>query len=149
MTSPDQSISGRRWRELLARQGRPWPVAIEDWERAARDTLDGGARGYVFGGAGSGSTRDANVKAFAQWRLAPHVLATPADRDLSVTLLDRILAQTSGVQAATSTQAIGSDADAASLSIVSGVNTMRSALRAAQVPATAATATSWCITTSW
>lgn len=87
MTSPDQSISGRRWRELLAREGRPWPVAIEDWERAARDTLDGGARGYVFGGAGSGSTRDANVQAFAQRRLAPHVLATPADRDLSVTLL--------------------------------------------------------------
>jgi L-lactate dehydrogenase (cytochrome) len=87
MTSPDPSISGRRWRELLAREGRPWPVAIEDWERAAFDTLDGGARGYVFGGAGSGSTRDANVKAFAQWRLAPHVLATPPDRDLSVTLL--------------------------------------------------------------
>jgi lactate 2-monooxygenase len=87
MTFPDQSISGRRWRELLAREGRPWPVAIEDWERAARDTLDGGARGYVFGGAGSGSTRDANVQAFAQRRLAPHVLATPADRDLSVTLL--------------------------------------------------------------
>jgi lactate 2-monooxygenase len=87
MTSLDQSISGRRWRELLAREGRPWPVAIEDWEQAARDALDAGARGYVFGGAGSGSTRDANVQAFARWRLAPHVLATPADRDLSVTLL--------------------------------------------------------------
>jgi L-lactate dehydrogenase (cytochrome) len=87
MTSPDQSISGRRWQELLSREGRPWPVAIEDWERAARDALDAGPRGYIFGGAGSGSTRDANVEAFARWRLAPHVLATPVARDLSVTLL--------------------------------------------------------------
>ena len=87
MTSADQSISGRRWQELLSREGRPWPVAIEDWERAARDALDAGPRGYVFGGAGSGSTRDANVEAFARWRLAPHVLATPVARDLSVTLL--------------------------------------------------------------
>ena len=89
MTSPDQSISGRRWQELLAREGRPWPVAIEEWERAARDTLAAGPRGYVFGGAGAGSTRDANVEAFARWRLAPHVLATPAAWDLSVTLLSR------------------------------------------------------------
>jgi len=87
MTSPDPSISGRRWQELLSRQERTWPVAIEDWERAARDALDEGPRGYVFGGAGSGATRDANVEAFARWRLAPHVLATPVARDLSVTLL--------------------------------------------------------------
>jgi L-lactate dehydrogenase (cytochrome) len=90
MTSPDQSISGRRWRELLAREGSPWPVAIEDWEQAARDALGTGPRGYVFGGAGSGSTRDANVQAFTRWRLAPHVLATPADRDLSVTVLGQV-----------------------------------------------------------
>lgn len=86
MTSPDESISGRRWRELLSRESQPWPVAIEDWERAACGALDAPARGYVFGGAGSGSTRDANVEAFARWRLAPHVLATPAARDLSVSL---------------------------------------------------------------
>jgi lactate 2-monooxygenase len=86
MTSADHSVSGRRWRELMSREGQPWPVAIEEWERAARCALDVGARGYVFGGAGSGSTRDANVEAFARWRLAPHVLATPAARDLSVTL---------------------------------------------------------------
>jgi L-lactate dehydrogenase (cytochrome) len=87
MTAPDQSISGRRWQELLSREGRPWPVAIEDWEWAARDALSAGPRGYIFGGAGSGSTRDDNVEAFARWRLAPHVLATPVARDLSVTLL--------------------------------------------------------------
>ncbi|HZC51590.1 MAG TPA: alpha-hydroxy-acid oxidizing protein [Mycobacterium sp.] len=87
MTSLDQSISGRRWRELLSRQGRQWPVAIEEWERCARDALDARARGYVFGGAGSGGTRDANVSAFARWRLAPHVMATPVTRELSVTLL--------------------------------------------------------------
>ena len=87
MTSPDQSISSRRWRELLSRKEQTWPIAIEEWERAARDVLDTGPRGYVFGGAGAGSTRDANVEAFSRWRLAPHVLATPADRDLSVSLL--------------------------------------------------------------
>ena len=85
--SPDQSISGRRWRELLSRDRRRWPVAIEEWEQAACDALEEGPRGYVFGGAGSGSTRDANVAAFARWRLAPRMLATPVTRDLSVTLL--------------------------------------------------------------
>ena len=51
MTYPDQPISGRRWRELWAGEGQPWPVAIEDWERAARDALDAGPRGYLDCGA--------------------------------------------------------------------------------------------------
>jgi len=83
----DSSISGRRWRELLERREARWPVAIEDWERAAHHALEPGPRDYVFGGAGAGSTRDANVEAFANWRLSPHVLATPSARDLSVTML--------------------------------------------------------------
>lgn len=48
--------------------------------------LAAGPRGYILGGAGAGSTRDANVDAFAQWRLVPRVMATPKERDLSVTL---------------------------------------------------------------
>ena len=85
--SADDSISGRRWRELLDRDQTSWPVAIEEWERAAHDVLEPGPRGYVFGGAGAGATRDANVQAFASWRLTPRVLATPSARDLSVTVL--------------------------------------------------------------
>lgn len=83
----DTSISGRRWSELLARKGCPWPISVEEWERAAYDTLDRGARGYIFGGAGSGSTRDANVEAFSRWRLAPRMFSTTRERDLSVSML--------------------------------------------------------------
>jgi lactate 2-monooxygenase len=89
LTTGDESISGRRWRELLEREHAHWPVAIEEWERAAYETLAPGPRGYVFGGAGAGATRDANVEAFGRWRLIPRMLATPSVRDLSITLLGR------------------------------------------------------------
>jgi lactate 2-monooxygenase len=85
----DQSLSGRRWRELLQRNGSGWPVSIEKWERAAFARLAAGPRGYIFAGAGAGATCDANVQAFARWRLVPRVLATPASRDLSVTIFGR------------------------------------------------------------
>lgn len=87
MSSPDDTVSGLRWRELLTRTGVEWPVAITAWESAASERLAPGPRGYIIGGAGAGGTRDANVDAFRGWRLLPHVLATPPKRDLSVTLL--------------------------------------------------------------
>jgi len=89
MTFADESLSGRRWRELLQRRGSGWPVSIEEWERAAFAKLAAGPRGYISGGAGAGATRDANVEAFTRWRLVPRVLATPATRDLSVTIFGR------------------------------------------------------------
>jgi hypothetical protein len=73
----DQSLSGRRWRELLQRRGSGWPVSIEEWEQAAFAALAAGPRGYIFGGASAGATRDANIEAFSRWRLVPRVLATP------------------------------------------------------------------------
>ena len=81
------SISARRWREVLGRSESRWPVAIEEWEAAARAVLGAGPRGYVFGGAGSGATAEANVEAFARWHLAPRMFATPTARDLSVSML--------------------------------------------------------------
>ena len=86
MTFTDQSVSARRWRELLSRPGSSWPVSIEDWAQAASGKLAAGPRGYIFGGAGGGATRDANTEAFSRWRIVPRVLATPAKRDLSVTI---------------------------------------------------------------
>ncbi len=70
----------------MERSGASWPVAIEEWERRAYESLPTGPRGYIFGGAGAGSTRDRNVTAFQDWQISPRVLATPAERDLSVTL---------------------------------------------------------------
>lgn len=87
MIGADQSLSNRRWRELLAREPGTWPVSVEDWQAAASRALSAGPWGYIFGAAGSGATRDGNVEAFNRWQLAPHVLATPPVRDLSVTLL--------------------------------------------------------------
>ncbi len=90
LAAGDQTLAGRRWRELFGRTGPAWPVAIEDWERAAYQALPEGARGYIFGGAGCGATRDANVDAFTRWRLVPRMMATPATRDLSVRILGRV-----------------------------------------------------------
>ena len=38
----------------IAQQPPEWPVASEDWERAAEEKLDPGAFGYIAGGAGRG-----------------------------------------------------------------------------------------------
>lgn len=81
-----RSVSGERWDELLLRRGARWHVSIEAWEADARERLASGPRGFIFGGAGSGSTRDANVTAFSRWQLVPRVLAGSPVRDLSVTL---------------------------------------------------------------
>ena len=50
----------------IAQQPPEWPVAAEDWERAAEETLDPGAFGYIAGGAGSESTMRANLDAFSR-----------------------------------------------------------------------------------
>lgn len=43
---------------------------------------------YILGGAGEGSTVDANRLAFRQWKIIPRVLK-PTTRDLSVTLFGK------------------------------------------------------------
>jgi lactate 2-monooxygenase len=71
----------------IAQQPPEWPVASEDWERAAAEKLDAGAFGYIAGGAGAESTMRANLDAFQQWRIRPRMLAGNAARDLSVDVL--------------------------------------------------------------
>jgi lactate 2-monooxygenase len=71
----------------IAQQPPEWPVAAEDWERAAEEKLDPGAFGYIAGGAGAESTMHANLDAFARWRIRPRMLAGNAVRDISVEVL--------------------------------------------------------------
>jgi lactate 2-monooxygenase len=71
----------------IAQQPPEWPVASEDWERAAAEKLDAGAFGYIAGGAGAESTMRANLDAFQHWRIRPRMLAGNAARDLSVDVL--------------------------------------------------------------
>ena len=71
----------------IARQPPEWPVAPEDWERAAEEKLEPGPFGYVAGGAGGESTMRANLGAFERWRLRPRMLAGNVQRDISVEVL--------------------------------------------------------------
>src|SRR4051794_5858961 len=71
----------------IAQQPPEWPVAFEDWERAAQEKLDGGAFGYIAGGAGAEETMRANLDAFRRWRIRPRMLAGNAVRDISVDVL--------------------------------------------------------------
>jgi lactate 2-monooxygenase len=67
--------------------GGDWPIAPEDWEARARETLAQGPFDYVAGGAGSEATIRANREAFERRRLRPRMLAGVAERDLSVEVL--------------------------------------------------------------
>ena len=72
------------------------PTSPERLEAAARRSLlrrPGGRRAwaYVYGGAGSGATMDANRAAFDRRKLVPRMLRDTSDRDLSVDLFGRRL----------------------------------------------------------
>ena len=71
----------------IAQEPPAWPVAFDDWARAAEERLDPGAFGYIAGGAGAESTMRANRDAFQQWRIRPRMLAGNAVRDISVEVL--------------------------------------------------------------
>src|SRR6476469_1789543 len=71
----------------IAQQPPEWPVAAEDWERAAEALLEPGPFGYIAGGAGSESTMRSNLDAFERWRLRPRMLTGNAVRDISVDVL--------------------------------------------------------------
>jgi lactate 2-monooxygenase len=71
----------------IAQEPPEWPIAAADWERAAREKLDDGAYGYIAGGAGAESTMQANLDAFARWRIRPKMLTGNASRDISVDVL--------------------------------------------------------------
>lgn len=65
----------------------PWPIAPEEWEARAAETLEPGPFDYIAGGAGSESTIRANAEAFERRRLRPRMLRGNRERDLSVTVL--------------------------------------------------------------
>jgi isopentenyl diphosphate isomerase/L-lactate dehydrogenase-like FMN-dependent dehydrogenase len=71
----------------LAGQLPELPVAWDALERAAAEKLDEGARGYVFGGAGSEDTQRENLEALRRWRIVPRMLRDVAVRDLHTTVL--------------------------------------------------------------
>jgi isopentenyl diphosphate isomerase/L-lactate dehydrogenase-like FMN-dependent dehydrogenase len=63
------------------------PVGWDALEKAASEKLDDGARGYVFGGAGSEDTQRENLAAFRRHRIVPRMLRDVAERDLRTTVL--------------------------------------------------------------
>jgi lactate 2-monooxygenase len=71
----------------IAQEPPEWPIAADDWERAAEATLDPGAFGYIAGGAGAETTMRANLDAFQRWRIRPRMLTGNAVRDISVEVL--------------------------------------------------------------
>jgi lactate 2-monooxygenase len=64
-----------------------WPIAPEEWEARAAETLEPAPFDYIAGGAGSESTIRANLEAFERRRLRPRMLRGNRERELSVTVL--------------------------------------------------------------
>jgi L-lactate dehydrogenase (cytochrome) len=79
------------YREIYARglvgEAPTIPVATVELERRAAEEMDADAAAYVFAGAGTEETMDANRAAFARRRLVPRMLRDVAERDLSTTVL--------------------------------------------------------------
>jgi L-lactate dehydrogenase (cytochrome) len=63
------------------------PVSIAELERRAAEAMDERAANYVFAGAGSEGTIDANREAFQRRRIVPRLLRDVAERDLSTAVL--------------------------------------------------------------
>jgi lactate 2-monooxygenase len=80
------------YREIYARglggETPAIPVPIAELERLAEEAMDERAANYVFAGAGSHGTIDANREALARHRIVPRMLRDVATRDLSTTVLD-------------------------------------------------------------
>ena len=79
------------YREIYARglggETPSIPVSVAELERRAREAMDERAANYVFAGAGSEDTMDANREAFRRRRIVPRMLRDVAARDLSTTVL--------------------------------------------------------------
>jgi L-lactate dehydrogenase (cytochrome) len=78
------------YREIYARglggETPAIPVAVAELEQRAREAMDPKAANYVWAGAGSEDTIDANAEAFRRRRIVPRMLRDVADRDLSTTV---------------------------------------------------------------
>jgi isopentenyl diphosphate isomerase/L-lactate dehydrogenase-like FMN-dependent dehydrogenase len=79
------------YREIYARglggETPSIPVSIAELEQRAKQAMDERAANYVFAGAGSENTIDANREAFRRRRIVPRMLRDVAERDLSTNLL--------------------------------------------------------------
>ncbi len=63
------------------------PVSVAELEQLAAATMDERAANYVYAGAGSEDTMDANREAFRRRQIVPRMLRDVSARDLSTTLL--------------------------------------------------------------
>jgi len=68
------------------------PMSYAELERQAEGAMSAELWSYVAGGAGDERTQRANVRAFEGWGLMPRMLASAAERDVSVELFGRRLA---------------------------------------------------------
>lgn len=92
MASELPQLFGDYYREIYAKgmfaDERPTlPMAWAELEARAAEELEERAVAYVFGGAGSERTMQANLDAFHRWRIVPRVLRDISARDLSTELL--------------------------------------------------------------
>jgi lactate 2-monooxygenase len=62
------------------------PVSVAELEDAAREAMDPKAAAYVWAGAGTGDTMDANREAFRRHRIVPRMLRDVSERDLATTI---------------------------------------------------------------
>jgi lactate 2-monooxygenase len=79
------------YREIYARglggETPAIPVAVADLEAKAKAAMDPKAANYVWAGAGTEDTIDANVEAFRRHRIVPRMLRDVSARDLSTAVL--------------------------------------------------------------
>jgi L-lactate dehydrogenase (cytochrome) len=79
------------YREIYARglggETPAVPVAVAELEQRAMAAMDPKAANYVWAGAGTEDTIDANAAAFRERRIVPRMLRDVAARDLSTTVL--------------------------------------------------------------
>ncbi|MFL5900017.1 MAG: lactate 2-monooxygenase [Solirubrobacterales bacterium] len=79
------------YREIYARglggETPSIPVSVAELEGSAAEAMDERAANYVFAGAGSEETIDANREAFRRRRIVPRMLRDVGARDLSTTVL--------------------------------------------------------------
>ena len=79
------------YREIYARglggETPAIPVAVAELERQALEAMDPKAANYVWAGAGTEDTIDANAEAFRRRRIVPRMLRDVSARDLSTSVL--------------------------------------------------------------
>ncbi|RZS30390.1 isopentenyl diphosphate isomerase/L-lactate dehydrogenase-like FMN-dependent dehydrogenase [Herbihabitans rhizosphaerae] len=87
MTQPFGSYQSELYLAGLGGQAPEFTTNVAALDESARLSMDGGAFGYVAGGAGNEATVRANRAAFDQWRIVPRMLRDATNRDLSTTVL--------------------------------------------------------------